>query len=321
MKTHILISFIMAFALSAVFGPMIIPILKRIKAGQTEREDGPESHLSKTGTPTMGAFIFIIPFFIVCLFLFMDYPKTFPILLLTLGFGLIGFADDYIKVVMKRSEGFTPQQKILAQIAVAGIYSIYHFVSNGGRVEWLIPFAGNATVSMGWIAIPISMFIIVGVDNGSNFTDGVDGLETSVTAVICAFLMVVSLGMKAGVDPACAAMAGALLGFLMFNVNKAEVFMGDTGALALGGFVSACAFEMGLELYLPIICVVYFAEVLSVIIQVVYFKRTHGKRLFRMAPIHHHFELGGWCEAKVVGIFTIITTIVCAFCLLCLPIF
>lgn len=314
MKNTYVFAGLAAFIISAILGPIIIPVLQRIKAGQTEREDGPKSHQNKTGTPTMGAFIFLISFVAVS-FIFADSVKEIlPIMFLTIGFAVVGFIDDFIKVVLKRSEGLTPLQKMALQIVVAVVYSVWCFMSEG-TFEVLIPFV-NRTVSMGWIGIPILSFIIIGTVNGSNFTDGVDGLEASVTAAICAFFFIVACGAKSSSAVLLVAMFAALMGFLLFNVNKARVFMGDTGSLALGGFVAAIAHSLKLEFYLPLICLIYFAEVLSVIIQVLYFKKTHGKRFFRMAPIHHHFELGGWSETKVVGVFTIVTMVVCAISLL-----
>ncbi|MBO7600744.1 MAG: phospho-N-acetylmuramoyl-pentapeptide-transferase [Lachnospiraceae bacterium] len=310
-----IISGLAAFLLSAVLGPVVIPVLRRIKAGQTEREDGPESHLKKTGTPTMGAFIFLIPFITVFTVVSFKEPGLLPVLFLTIGFAVVGFVDDFIKVVLKRSEGLTPAQKMALQIVVAAAYSVLCYFKAGGEFRFLIPFTtGYAT--LGWIGIPILAFIVIGTVNGSNFTDGVDGLEASVTAAICAFLFVVGKMYAPFASTASAVMFGALMGFLLYNVNKAKVFMGDTGSLALGGFVVAVAHILNLEFYLPFICLIYFAEVLSVIIQVSYFKITHGKRVFRMAPIHHHFELGGWSETKVVCVFTIVTMVICAFCLL-----
>ena len=317
MKNTFIIAGLISFAISALLGPAIIPLLKRIKAGQTEREDGPRSHLKKTGTPTMGAFIFLIAFLAVSLYFAGIYPEIMEVILLTAGFAIVGFCDDYIKVVLKRSEGLTPLQKMGLQILVAGAYAVWCYFKHGKSFEVLIPFVGNGRmVSLGIIGIPILMFIIIGTVNGSNFTDGVDGLEASVTAAICAFLFIVALSKSEGVSVVSVIMFAALLGFLLYNVNKAKVFMGDTGSLALGGFVAASAHLLKLELYLPIICLVYFVEVLSVIIQVLYFKATHGKRIFRMAPIHHHFELGGWSETKVVGVFTIVTVVLTAICLL-----
>lgn len=319
MKNTFILAGIVSFALSAILGPIIIPILRRVKAGQTEREDGPESHLKKTGTPTMGAFIYLIPFFIVSAFFAVKNPELWPVIVLTFGFSVVGFIDDFIKVVLKRSEGLTPGQKMAFQVFIAVGFSVWEFFNNGKTFSIFVPFTNN-TVSLGWIYIPILAFIIIGTVNGSNFTDGVDGLDTSVTAAICAFLFVAGIGLNKNISVISAILFGALMGFLIYNVNKAQVFMGDTGSLALGGFVAASAHHLGLDFYLPLIALIYFAEVLSVIIQVSYFKATKGKRIFRMAPIHHHFELGGWSETKVVGIFTIVTILLCAVTLLFIPV-
>ncbi|MCQ2520612.1 MAG: phospho-N-acetylmuramoyl-pentapeptide-transferase [Lachnospiraceae bacterium] len=315
MKNTFIIAGMISFAISAVLGPIIIPVLRRIKAGQTEREDGPKSHLQKTGTPTMGAFIYLIPFYAVSAFFAVKAPELWPIILMTLGFSAVGFMDDFIKVVLKRSDGFYPKQKMACQIVISLAYAVWDYFKGGKNFELVVPFSG-ATISIGWIYIPILMFIIIGTVNGSNFTDGVDGLEASVTAAICGFLFVVGLSINPNISIVSAVLFGGLMGFLIYNLNKAQVFMGDTGSLALGGFVAVSVHQLGLDFYLPFIALIYFIEVLSVIIQVSYFKATHGKRIFRMAPIHHHFELGGWSETKVVGIFTIVTVCLCAFSLL-----
>lgn len=317
MDIKLIISLLVAWGISTILGPVIIPVLRRIKAGQTEREDGPQSHLNKTGTPTMGAFIFLISFVIVSLFYIREFPKILPVLLLTVGFSIVGFCDDFIKVVLKRSEGLTPIQKAALQLLVSIGYCVWIYLNNGFTMR--VPFVNDLMVTMpAWLGFPVFIFIIIGTVNGSNFTDGVDGLEASVTAALCAVFFFVSIKAvnQFSIAPACTIMFGALLGFLLYNVNKAKVFMGDTGSLALGGFVVACAFEYGLQLYLPMLALVYFVEVLSVIIQVLYFKATHGKRFFKMAPIHHHFELSGWSETKVVGVFTIVTVMIGALTLL-----
>ena len=321
MKTSLIIAFLAAFALSILLGPAIIPLLRRIKAGQTERDDGPKEHLKKNGTPTMGAFIFLISAGVVSLFFIKDYPKMVPVLLLTLGFMAVGFIDDFIKVVLKRSMGLRAWQKFSLQIVVALIFALY--INYGGVFSFdaYIPFAGDKTVNFGWFNIPLCIFITVGTVNGSNFTDGVDGLETTVTSAILTFLFVCALGLNSGLEVLPVIFTGALLGFLMFNVNKAKVFMGDTGSLALGGLVAGLSYALSLELYLPFFAIIYFAEVLSVIIQVLYFKATHGKRFFKMAPIHHHFELSGFSEAKVVAVFATVTVIICAFMLIFIPTF
>lgn len=318
MKNTLIVASLAAFILSIILGPVILPILRRIKAGQTVRDDGPESHLKKNGTPVMGAFIFLIAAGIVLAFFF-DTPEVVAVFVLTLCFGAIGFIDDFLKVVLKRSEGLKVWQKLLLQLIVAFVYALYLYNFSQTAFDAYVPFMGDKLVNFGIMNIPVTMFILVGTVNGSNFTDGVDGLETSVTSAIMAFFLVAAIGLKSEIAIVPAIFLGALLGYLMFNVNKALVFMGDTGSLALGGLVTGLAYVLHLELYLPVIALIYFAEVLSVIIQVLYFKATHGKRIFRMAPIHHHFELGGWTEAKVVAVFTTVTLVLCAFALIFIP--
>lgn len=319
MKNSLIIAAVAAFVLSIILGPIVLPILRRIKAGQTVRDDGPESHLKKNGTPTMGAFIFIIAAGVVFAFVASKYPTAIPVVLLALGSGIIGFIDDFIKVVLKRSMGLRAWQKMALQIILAGGFA--WFIQAGGMYSFdaYIPFAAERTVNFGIMNIPIAIFIIVGTVNGSNLTDGVDGLETSVTTAILSFFLVAAIGLKNDIAILPAIFIGALLGYLMFNVNKALVFMGDTGSLFLGGLVTGLAYALKLELYLPLIAAIYFAEVLSVIIQVLYFKATHGKRIFRMAPLHHHFELGGWTEAKVVAVFTTVTLVIGAVALIFVP--
>ena len=299
-----------AFLLTVVLGPVIIPYLRKLKFGQTVRDDGPQSHLKKNGTPTMGGIIFLISITIMCLPYMKAYPNIVPILFLTLGFGLIGFLDDYIKVVLKRSMGLTSWQKMLGQIVVTGIFAYYITKVSDIDLAMRIPFM-DKTLDLGIFSIPVMFFVIIGTVNGSNFTDGIDGQESSITIMIATFFAVVSLCFTAGIEPMACAVIGGLLGFLMFNVYPASVFMGDTGSLALGGFVAGCAYMTGLQLFIPIVAFIYLLEVASVIIQVTYFKLTKGKRIFRMAPIHHHFELGGWSETKVVCVFTTVTALLC----------
>ena len=319
MKTTFLAASLVAFLLSIVLGPVILPILRRIKAGQTVRDDGPQTHLKKNGTPVMGAFIYLISATVVMLFFVKDYPGILPVYLLTIAFGVIGFIDDFLKVVLKRADGLRVWQKLVLQLIAAGVFCFYMTKSAAWSFDAFVPFMGEKTVNFGVLAIPVTMFIIVGTVNGSNFTDGVDGLETTVTSAIMAFFLVAAIGFKSGVAILPAIFLGALLGFLMFNVNKAMVFMGDTGSLALGALVSGLSISLHLQLYLPIFALIYFVEVLSVIIQVTYFKLTHGKRIFRMTPIHHHFELGGWTEAKVVAVFATVTAVLCALSLMFIP--
>lgn len=310
MNYKVLLPVLISFAISVVISPVLIPFLKKLKFGQFVRDDGPESHLKKSGTPTMGGLIILTSIVIASLFYVGNYPKIIPILFVTLGFGLIGFADDYIKVVMKRSLGLTPIQKMIGQFGVTLIFGIYLMIQKDVPTTMLIPFSGGKELSLGIFFLPVLFFIVLGTVNGANFTDGLDGLASSVTVLIAVFFTVIALGTNAGIAPITCAVIGALLGFLVYNVYPARVFMGDTGSLALGGFVVSTAYMMQMPLFIPIVALVYLVEVLSVIIQVTYFKKTH-KRIFKMAPIHHHFELSGWPETKVVSIFSIITAVLC----------
>ncbi len=306
-----------AFAISVVLCPILIPLLKRLKFGQEVRDDGPKTHLKKEGTPTMGGVVILIAIAVTCLFYMKDYPETLPILFVTIGFGLIGFLDDFIKIVMKRSLGLRAWQKMLLQIVVAGVFAYYVVNYTDLNNEIIIPFTGKIVTLSNWAYVLLLMFVVVGTVNGSNFTDGLDGLASSVTALIATFFTVVAIGTGSGVAPVTCAAVGALLGFLVFNVYPAKVFMGDTGSLALGGFVAATAYMLKMPLFIVIVAFIYLAEVLSVIIQVVSFKTT-GKRVFKMAPIHHHFELCGWPESKVVAIFDIVTALLCVLGLIAL---
>lgn len=310
-----ILAIIIAFAISALLCPIIIPFLHKLKFGQQVRDDGPQSHLKKQGTPTMGGLIILSSIIITSLFYIPSYPKIIPVLFMTAGFGIIGFLDDYIKIILKHSEGLTPLQKLAGQIVITGIFAWY--VLNSGEVgtDMLIPFTGGFEdgkfLSLGILFVPALFFVTLGTDNGVNFTDGLDGLCTSVTILVATFLTIVAIGEDMGISPITGAVVGSLLGFLLFNVYPAKVFMGDTGSLALGGFVASAAYMMRLPLFIPIIGLIYLVEVLSVIIQVTYFKKTGGKRIFKMAPIHHHFELCGWSETRVVAVFSIVTAILC----------
>ncbi len=310
MDYKIFLPVIIAFLLTAIMGPVIIPILKKLKMGQTEREEGVQSHLQKAGTPTMGGIMILASILITSLIFVKDYPKIIPILFVTLGFGLIGFLDDYLKVVLKRSDGLMPMQKMALQIVVTGVFAAYLWWTEV-PLGWLIPFSDGKYLNFGWAAIPLIFLVMIGTVNGVNFTDGLDGLASSVTVLVATFFTVVAVGTKSGIEPVTCAVVGALLGFLLFNVYPAKVFMGDTGSLALGGFVAATAYMLQMPLFIAIVGLVYLVEVLSVMIQVTYFKKTGGKRIFKMAPIHHHFELCGWSEAKVVAVFSIITALLC----------
>lgn len=307
---------LLSFSISIILCPVVIPFLKRLKFGQYVREDGPRSHLKKAGTPTMGGLIILISVSATSSLYLRDYPEILPILFSTVGFGLIGFLDDYIKVVMRRSLGLRAWQKLVLQFGVTVIFAYYYTEQLHYEMQMLIPFTGGIATGR-YISLPIGLFlpflffVMVGTVNGTNFTDGLDGLASSVTLLVAVFFTVVAIGTGSTAAPVCAAVAGALMGFLVFNVYPASVFMGDTGSLALGGFVASTALLLKMPLYILIVGAIYLIEVLSVILQVGYFKITHGKRIFKMAPIHHHFEQSGWSETKVVAVFSIVTALFC----------
>ena len=311
MDSDVLVPVLLSFLISAAAGPVIIPILRKLKVGQTVRDDGPQTHLKKNGTPTMGGIIFLLGTVVTCLFYVKDYPKIIPVLFMTVGFGIVGFLDDFIKVVLRRSEGLTPAQKMAGQLAVTAVFAYYMVKISDVGLAMLIPFSGGKYLDIGWLAVPLLFFAVIGTVNGTNFTDGLDGLASSVTVMVAVFFTVVAVGTDSGIAPVTCAVTGGLLGFLLFNVYPASVFMGDTGSLALGGFVASAAYMMRLPLFILLIGLIYLVEVLSVIIQVTYFKATHGKRFFKMAPIHHHFEKCGWSETRVVTVFSIVTALCC----------
>ena len=258
----------------------------------------------------MGGLAFLLSVILTSLLFIQKYPKIVPILFMTVGFGIIGFMDDYIKIVMKRSEGLKPIQKLLGQIVMTGIFCLYMMKFSGQGTVIHVPFLG-IDWEMGWLYIPMVFIVVLGTDNGVNFTDGLDGLCTSVTILVATFFTVVAIGEHSGIEPITGAVVGALLGFLLFNVYPAKVFMGDTGSLALGGFVASTALVLQNPLIILLVGFVYLVEVISVMLQIVYFKKTKGKRLFKMAPIHHHFELCGWSETRVVAVFSIVTALLC----------
>ncbi|MEE1314492.1 MAG: phospho-N-acetylmuramoyl-pentapeptide-transferase [Faecalimonas sp.] len=316
MDYKIVIPVLIAFALSVILGPVVIPVLRKLKMGQTEREDGVQSHLKKAGTPTMGGVIILASIVVTSVLFIKEYPKIIPVLFVTVGFGLIGFLDDYLKVVLKRSDGLFPKQKMGLQILVTAVFAFYMVKISNVPLTWLIPFSDGKYLNLGWLAVPLMFFVVIGTVNGVNFTDGLDGLASSVTVLVATFFTVVAVGTKSGIEPITCAVVGALLGFLLFNVYPASVFMGDTGSLALGGFVASAAYMLQMPFFIAIVGLIYLVEVLSVIIQVTYFKKTGGKRIFKMAPIHHHFELCGWSETRVVAVFSIITAILCLIALM-----
>ena len=316
MSSHIAIPVLISFAVSLVLGPVVIPFLRKLKMKQTERTDGVQSHLKKAGTPTMGGIIILASIIVTSLFYVKDYPAIIPILFLTVAFGLIGFLDDYLKLVLKRSDGLLPMQKMALQIVVTAVFAFYLVEVAEVPLTMLVPFSDGYYLDIGWMAVPVLFIAVIGTVNGTNFTDGLDGLASSVTVLVATFFTVVAVGTKSGVEPITCAVVGALLGFLLFNVYPASVFMGDTGSLALGGFVAGAAYMMQMPLFIIIVGFIYLVEVASVIIQVTYFKKTGGKRIFKMAPIHHHFELCGWSETRVVAVFSIITALLCLIALM-----
>jgi phospho-N-acetylmuramoyl-pentapeptide-transferase len=318
MEFKIVIPVLISFVISVVLGPLVIPFLRRLKMGQTERVDGVQSHLKKAGTPTMGGVIFLVATVVTSLFYIKDYPKIIPVLFLTLGFGIIGFLDDYLKVVLRRSDGLLPWQKFSLQVVVTAVFAFYIVKYTDVSLTMRIPFWSGHYLNLGWLAIPLMFFAVIGTVNGVNFTDGLDGLASSVTLIVAVFFTVISVGMNSGIEPITCAVVGGLMGFLVYNVYPAQVFMGDTGSLALGGFVAGTAYMLQMPLFILLVGLIYLVEVLSVIIQVSYFKATHGKRIFKMAPIHHHFELCGWSETRVVTVFSVVTAVMCLLALLAL---
>ena len=318
MDFQVVIPVLISFAVSVVLGPVIIPFLRKLKMGQTERVEGVQSHLKKAGTPTMGGIIFLIAAVVTALFYVKDYPAVIPVLFLTLGFGIIGFLDDYLKVVLKRSDGLLPWQKFLLQVVVTGVFAFYLINYTDISLSMRIPFWPDHYLNLGWLAVPVLFIAVIGTVNGVNFTDGLDGLASSVTLIVAVFFTVVSIGLGGGVEPMTGAVVGGLMGFLLFNVYPAKIFMGDTGSLALGGFVAGTAYVLEMPLFILLVGLIYLIEVLSVMLQVSYFKATHGKRIFKMAPIHHHFELCGWSETRVVAVFSVVTAIMCLIALLAL---
>ena len=299
---------IIAFVLCIFVGPVLIPFLHRLKFGQTVRDDGPQTHLQKTGTPTMGGLAFLAAFVLSAIFMTPTH-ETIAVILVTIGFGLIGFIDDYIKVVKKRSLGLKPMQKIIGQLIICVLFMVY-LNKSGVGTEIYIPFTGGKTWDLGILFIPFCIIAVLATVNGVNLTDGLDGLADGVTLIVCVFFTMCAYAAGNGIVTAGGAMIGGLLAFLIFNAYPAKVFMGDTGSLALGGFIVACAFILKMPLFILIAGIIYVVETLSVAIQVTVYKKTK-KRVFKMAPLHHHFELSGWSETKVVTLFYVITAIAC----------
>ncbi len=296
--------------LTLVSGKIILPILKGRHIGQNIREEGPKSHYEKAGTPTMGGVIFLIPAIIMTV-IFLPFSKQTLILLLsTLGFGLIGFIDDYKKLVLKKNLGLTARQKIILQFILSLIISIIAYQTNKESITVLrIPFS-DYMLNVGYFGIPIMMFILIGVSNAVNLTDGLDGLASSVSLPVFTSFAIIAASMASEENMNFALILfGALLGFLVYNSNPASVFMGDTGSMAIGGAVGALALNLEIPIFLIILGGIYMIETLSVIIQVLSYKLRNKKRVFLMSPIHHHYELKGYKEPKIVASFTVVSTI------------
>ena len=301
---------ITAFAISAVGTRFLEPWLRRKKAQQTERAEGVQSHLKKAGTPTMGGLAIVAAILVTALVFLKGHTGMGSVLVLTVGFGVIGFLDDYLKVFLRRSDGLSVRQKLLLEIVVTSVFLVLLIRGEGISLALQIPVSGRMA-SMGVLAVPFAYLVILATVNGVNFTDGLDGLASSVTIVVALFFALYAFGATNTISPICLAVVGALLGFLLFNAYPARIFMGDTGSLALGGFVAGAAYVMHMPLFIPIVGLIYAVELVSVALQVSYFRLTGGKRIFKMTPIHHHFELCGWSETRIVTTFTVITAILC----------
>ena len=311
---------IIAFIISIIMGFIIIPILKKRKVGQIERDDGPQSHLKKQGTPTMGGIIIIITMTLVVIgtYIYLSMigetniaHKLLPILLLTIGFGLIGFIDDFKKLVLKNTEGLKPSYKMIGLLIISVAYVIYLVYGLQIETQTYIPIIKTYIDMPVFIYIPFAIIVILGATNAVNLTDGIDGLSSSVCAIIITTLAIIGISLQLyEVSIFASIVIGAVLGFLMFNIHPAKVFMGDTGSLMLGGVISGLALYLEMPLLLLVIALIPVLETISVMIQVVYFKKT-GKRFFKMAPLHHHFELSGWKENKVVVVFSVATLLLC----------
>lgn len=310
-----IIYLLLAFILTAILGKIIIPLLKKLKVGQSERLDGPRAHLKKQGTPTMGGIMMIISIIVIVLvyaIITRDMEKIMPILavaIASIGFGIVGFVDDFKKVVLKNTEGLNPKLKMLGLLIISTIYTIFLIKYAGIGTDIIIPILDyNLTLPLIFY-IPFTILVMLSSTNAVNLTDGVDGLAGSVCAIMITAISIIAI--KLGYESISifgSIVVGCCLGFLIYNFYKAKVMMGDTGSLLLGGVIASMTIYMKLPLILLIVAIIPILETLSDILQVIYFKRT-GKRLFRMAPLHHHFELSGWRENKVVAVFSLVTLI------------
>ena len=306
--TQLTYTAIIGFLIVVILGPIFIPMLAKFKFGQTVRDDGPQTHLQKNGTPTMGGVIMIIAILITGLTRAKIDKDLLVGLICITGFGFVGFLDDFIKIKMKRSLGLKAYQKIILQFALALFVSYYQYSASPSATQIMVPFT-DYIINLGPLYVPIMMFVIIGTVNAVNLTDGLDGLASGITLIVSIFFMLLAISVgNSDVAILAAATGGACLGFLGFNSYPAKVFMGDTGSMALGGAVVSFAVLTNSVLLIPIVGGIYFAEAISVIIQVTSFRLT-GKRVFKMAPIHHHFEQCGWPETRVVFVFWIATVV------------
>ena len=310
---------LLSFVVVVLILPVLIPALRRLKFGQTEREAGPQSHLAKNGTPTMGGIAILLGILIPSLFYLRTCPEIIPILMMTIGFGVIGCIDDFLKVVKKSSDGLSVIQKMGLQFVLTSGFLVYYFLVEKKEAIVHIPFTEYCFTMPSWLFCIFVFFVVLGTVNGTNLTDGLDGLVSSVTAVVALFFMIVTRQAAPGMEPMTGLMLGGLLGFLIFNSHPAKVFMGDTGSLAIGGWLSSMCILLYDPLLIIIVGFIYLVESITVMLQVGYFKISHGKRLFRMAPIHHHFELGGMTEIQIDTVFTVITMLLCFIALLSHP--
>lgn len=313
---------LISFVISIIVGTIIIPILKKLKVGQIERDDGPKSHLNKQGTPTMGGVIMIFTLIVVItgISIYLTYHgnqelanKLVPLMIVIIGFGLIGFIDDFKKLVLKNTKGLKPTYKMLGLLIISVGFVLYITEVIGIGTDTYIPILKQYITNIPlYIYLPFEVFVLLATTNAINLTDGIDGLSSSVSTIIITCLTVIA--MKQGnteMSILGSVAIGATLGFLIYNLHPAKVFMGDTGSLLLGGIISCMALYMKMPLLILIIALIPVIETLSVMIQVVYFKKTGGKRFFKMTPIHHHFELSGWRENKIVIVFSLITLVLC----------
>ena len=309
---------LLSFAITVILGFIIVPILRKLKVGQIERSDGPEYHLKKQGTPTMGGIIMMLGIIIITIGAYIYYKSRdlalaknlLPILGLTIGFGIIGFIDDFKKLVLKNTKGLSPSLKMLGLLIISVIYVLYLINGLNLGTEMYLPIVKKYITLPIYFYIPFAIVVILATTNAVNLTDGIDGLSSSVCTIIITCLTIIATIFEVKEIVVFGAIViGAVLGFLMFNIHPAKVFMGDTGSLFLGGVISGIALYLKMPLILLVIAIIPVIETLSVIIQVTYFKKT-GKRVFKMAPIHHHFELSGWKENQVVMLFSVITLVV-----------